>query len=93
MGFLRPLNFSVEEKPMDSTETEMSVLVLCNFRVSSTLTSDFIRSRARLHICCLLVVSIPNVFNLLEKKIVSLSLLGTLAEAAWALRSRRLDHL
>lgn len=78
---------------MNSTETEKSILVLPNFRVSLTLKSDLIQSRARLHICCLLVVSIPNVFNLPENKIVPLFLLGTLAETAWALRSRRLDHL
>lgn len=36
MGFLCPLNISVEEKHTDLTETETSVLVICNFRVSST---------------------------------------------------------
>lgn len=87
MGFLSPMNCSVEEKPMDPTETEMSVLVLCNFRVSSTLESDFIQSRARPHSCFLLVVSIPDVFNLDEKRWCLFPYL-----AAWALRSRRFDH-
>lgn len=71
MGFLRPLNFSVGEKPMDSTERERSVLVLCNFRVSSALKYDLTRNTARLYICCFLVVFIPNMFHLQEEYSVS----------------------
>lgn len=70
MGFLHPLNFSVEEEPMVSTETEMSVLVLSNFRVRSTLKSDLIQSRARLHICCLLAFPYQMCLIYMKKKIV-----------------------
>lgn len=71
MSILHPLNFSVSEEPMDSTETEMSVLGLRNFRARSTLKSDLTQSTARLHICCLLVVFIPSMFHLQEKYRVS----------------------
>lgn len=71
MGSLHPLNFSACEKPMDSKETEMSVLVLQNFRAGSTLKSTLAQSTARLHICRLLVAFIPNMFQLQEKYSVS----------------------
>lgn len=78
------------KKLVGSTETGMSVLVICDFRVSSTLKIDLTQSTARLHICCFLIVVIRNMFHL-QGKIVFLSLLGALAEATWALRGGRLE--
>lgn len=90
MGFLCPLNFSVGEKPMDSAKREMTVPVLCNFRVSSTLKRDPTQSTARLRICYFLVVFIPNMFHLQDKDSVSFpawcsgrSSLGSERQKAW----------